>query len=321
MISRRYILLSSVTTSLLPRSLRAETYPSKPIRIIVPFGPGSATDQVARIVAAEIASASGQPVIVDNRAGAEGQIGAQAAAQSPPDGYTLFFTTQTTQAANPAVYRTLQYDPIRSFAPISGLTRGAQIVLVRNELGVRTISDLIALAKREPGKITFGSGNGSSRAGGELFKVMAGVDMTHVPYRSQPQAIQDLIGGIVDVVFSDFLAALPSVEANRIRAIAVTSSQRSRALPEVPTVHEAGVPGYEMWAWTASYAPAGTPQPILDQLNRWIVAAMKSATIVKIVEQTAGETFAGAPAELAAFQSREIEAWRLLVTRAGMQAP
>jgi tripartite-type tricarboxylate transporter receptor subunit TctC len=211
-------LAAIVVLGVLPAS--AQDYPSKPLRIIAPFGPGTATDTVARVIANELGKLAGQPVVVDNKPGAEGQIGAQTTAQAAPDGYTLFITTQTTQAINPHVYKSLTYDPVKSFTPVCGLTLGAQIVMVKNELPVKTVADFIALAKKEPGKLSFGSGNGSSRGGAELFRVMAKIDLLGVPYKSQPQAVADLLGGRIDVIFSDFTAGLPAVLDGRAAASA-----------------------------------------------------------------------------------------------------
>ena len=180
----------------------AQEYPNKPIRIIAPFGPGTATDTVARVIASELSSRTGQSVVVDNKPGAEGQIGAQMAAAAAPDGYTIFVTTQTTQAINQHVYKNLSYDPVKSFAPVSGLSRGAQIVMVRNDLPVKSVADLIALARAQPGKLTFGSGNGSARGAAELFKIMAKVDLLGVPYKTQPQVIADLLGDRIDVTLA-----------------------------------------------------------------------------------------------------------------------
>lgn len=253
----------------------AQEYPAKPIRIVVPFGPGTATDIVARTVGAELANKTGQPVVIENKAGAEGQIGAQAAAMAAPDGYTLFITTQTTQAMNAHIYKSPPYDPVKSFAPISGLSLGAQVVMVRNELPVKTIDELIALARAQPGKLSFGSGNGSSRGGAERFRIMAKVDLLGVPYKTQPQAISDLKGDRLDVIFSDFTTGLPPVLDGRARGLAVTSKKLIPGLEQFPTVDES-VPGFEMWAWTAAYAPAGTPRPIIDKLNALVREALAS---------------------------------------------
>jgi tripartite-type tricarboxylate transporter receptor subunit TctC len=298
----------------------AQEYPTKPIRIVVPFGPGTATDIVARTVGAELASKIGQPVVIENKAGAEGQIGAQAAATAAPDGYTLFITTQTTQAINVHIYKSLPYDPVRSFAPISGLSLGAQIVMVKNELPVKTVGELIELAHKQPGKLSFGSGNGSSRGGAELFRIMAKVDLLGVPYKTQPQAISDLTGDRIDVIFSDFTTGLPPVLDGRARGLAVTSKKRIPGLEQFPTVDES-VPGFEMWAWTAAYAPAGTPRPIIDKLNALVREALASDSYRALARTTYGVPFSGSPEELAAFQATETTKWGEIVTVAGMKEP
>jgi tripartite-type tricarboxylate transporter receptor subunit TctC len=258
--------------------LAAQDFPNRPIHIIAPFGPGTATDTVARVVAAEMSRRTGQSVVVDNRPGAEGQIGAQAAATAAPDGYTIFVTTQTTQAINQHVYKTLPYDPVKSFAPISGLSSGAQIVMVRNDLPVKSIPELIALARAQPGKLTFGSGNGSARGAAELFRIMAKVDLLGVPYKTQPQVLADLLGDRIDMTFSDFTVGLPPVRDGRARGLAVTSLERYPGLEQFPTVAESGLPGYESRPWNAAYAPAGTPRPIIDRLNQLIREAVASET-------------------------------------------
>ncbi len=237
----------------------AQDYPTKPIRIVTAFGPGTATDVAARVIGAEIAAQTGQSVVIENKPGAEGQIAAQSAATAPPDGYTLFFTTQTTQAINPHVYKSLAYDPVKSFTPVAGITQGPQIVMVRNDLPAKTIGELIALAKAQPGKLSFGSGNGSSRGGAELFKIMAKVDIMGVPYKTQPQAVADLLGGRIDVIFSDFTAGLPPVLDGRARGLAVTSKEKIPGLEQFPTVAASGVPGFEIVAWTALYARREPP--------------------------------------------------------------
>jgi len=298
----------------------AQDFPSKPIRVIAPFGPGTATDTVARVIANEIGKLSGQSVVVENKPGAEGQIGAQAAATATPDGYTVFITTQTTQAINQHVYKSLTYDPLKSFAPVCGLTLGAQIVMVKNELPVKTVAEFIALARKEPGKLSFGSGNGSSRGGAELFRVMAKIDLLGVPYKTQPQAVSDLLGGRIDIIFSDFTAGLPPVLDGRARGIGVTSKKPIPGLEQFPTV-DSTVPGFEMWAWTAAYVPAGTPRPIVDKLNALIREAMKSESYLNLTRTTHGIPFPGTPEELAAFQASETKKWGEIVTVAGMKEP
>lgn len=299
----------------------AQDYPNRPIRIIAPFGPGTATDTVARVIASEISNRTGQSVVVENRAGAEGQIGAQAAATAAPDGYTIFVTTQTTQAINQHVYKSLSYDPVKSFAPVSGLSRGAQIVMVRNDLPISSVAELIAFARAQPGKLTFGSGNGSSRGAAELFKIMANVDLLGVPYKTQPQVVADLLGGRIDVIFCDFTTGLPPVRDGRARGIAVTSPQRYPGLEQYPTVAESGVPGYESQPWNGAYVPAGTPRPIIDKLNRLIREAVLSEAYGNLMRTTLGVVFPGSPEELAAFQDNEIRKWGEVVSIAGMKEP
>ena len=301
--------------------LSAQDYPTRPIHIIAPFGPGTSTDTVARVVAAEMSRRTGQSVVVDNKPGAEGQIGAQAAAMAAPDGYTIFVTTQTTQAINQHIYKTLPYDPVKSFAPISGLSGGAQMVIVRNDLPVKSIAELIALARAQPGKLSFGSGNGSARGAAELFKIMAKVDLLGVPYKTQPQVNADLLGDRIDVTFSDFTTGLPPVRDGRARGLAVTSLQRYPGLEQFPTVAESGVPGYESRPWNAAYAPAGTPRPIIEKLNQWIREAVASEAYQRLMRTTLGIPFAGAPEELAAWQANEIVKWGEIVRISGMKEP
>ena len=314
-------LISLLVGMLLAMPAAAQDYPARPIKIITAFGPGTATDIAARAIGQDIAVQTGQTVVIDNKPGAEGQIAAQSAAAAAPDGYTLFFTTQTTQAINPHVYKSLAYDPVKSFAPIAGITLGAQIVMVRNDLPAKTIQEFIALAKAQPGKLSFGSGNGSSRGGAELFRIMTRTDLLGVPYKTQPQAIIDLLGGRIDIIFSDFTVGLPPVLDGRARGLAVTSKQRIPGLDQFPTVDESGVPGFEMWAWTAMYAPAGTPKPIIDRLNALVRQAAKSPAYLNLLKANYGVSFVGSPEELAAFQATETKKWAEIVSIAGMKEP
>jgi tripartite-type tricarboxylate transporter receptor subunit TctC len=314
-------LLALLTALIFALPVAAQDYPSKPIRIVTAFGPGTATDLAARVIGAEIAAQTGQSVVIENKPGAEGQIAAQSAATAPPDGYTLFFTTQTTQAINPHVYKSLAYDPVKSFTPIAGITQGPQIVMVRNDLAAKTIGELIALAKAQPGKLSFGSGNGSSRGGAELFKIMGKVDLLSVPYKTQPQAVADLLGDRIDVIFSDFTAGLPPVLDGRARGLAVTSKEKIPGLEQFPTVAESGVPGFEIVAWTALYAPAGTPRPIVDKLNALVRKATESTAYRNLLKTTYGTSFTGSPEDLAAFQASETKKWGEIVTTAGMKEP
>jgi tripartite-type tricarboxylate transporter receptor subunit TctC len=298
----------------------AQEYPSKPIRIIVPFGPGTATDTIARVVGSEIGNRTGQAVVIDNKPGAEGQIGAQAAATAPADGYTVFITTQTTQAINPHVYKSLPYDPVKSFQPVSALSLGAQVVMVRNDLSATSIAEFIELARKQPGKLSFGSGNGSSRGAAELFRIMAKVDLLGVPYKTQPQVIGDLLGGRLDIVFSDLTTGLPAVLDGRARGLAVTSKTRMPGLEQFPPVDET-VPGFEIRPWSAAYVPAGTPRPIVDKLNALVREAVASEAFRTFSRTTYGVPFPGSPEELRAYQASETKKWGEIVTTAGMKEP
>jgi len=300
--------------------LSAQDFPNRPIHVIAPFGPGTATDTVARVIAQELTRLTGQAAVVDNQPGAEGQIGAQAAAAAPPDGYTIFVTTQTTQSINQHVYKKLAYDPVKSFEPVGCLQGGAQMVVVRNDLPARTIPEFIALARSQPGKLAFGSGNGSARGAAELFKMMAKVDILAVPYKTQPQVIADLLGGRIDVTFSDFTTGLPPVRSGQARGLGVTSPQRWPGLEQYPAVAEF-VPGYASQPWNAVYAPAGTPRPIIDKLNKLIREALASEAYRSLMKTTLGAPFPCSPDELATFQAKETIKWGEIVRTAGMQEP
>lgn len=295
----------------------AAGYPVKMMQVIVPFAAG--TDSVARQIFVEIAQRTGQTAVVDNKAGADGQIGAQTVALAKPDDCTIFITTQTTQAYSINVYRSLPYDPVKSFAPVTAILRSPQLVLVRKDLPVNTIGELIALAKAEPGKLTFRSGNGSSHGGGELFKMMGHVDLLNVPYKAQAQAIIDLLGGRIDIVFTDMTTGLPALDGGQVRALAVTSRERLAGLPQLPTINDSGLPGFEMSAWAAAYVPAGTPRPIVERLNRLIHQAAGTEAYRERMRQMSAESIVGTPEELAALQAEETTRWAEITKAAGMQ--
>jgi tripartite-type tricarboxylate transporter receptor subunit TctC len=302
-----------------PATTLASDYPEKMMQVVVPFGPGTGTDSVARQVFALIAQRTGKSAVIDNKTGADGQIGAQAVALAKPDGYTILVTTQTTQAYNVNVYKSLPYDPVRSFAPVTAITRSPQLVLVRKDLPANTIGELIGLAKAQPGKLTFGSGNGSSRGGGELFKMLAGIDLLNVPYRAQTQAIIDLLGGSIDMIFTDMATGMLALEGGGVRALAVTSRERLTSLPDLPTVDEAGLRGFEMTAWAAVYVPAGTPRPIVEKLNALIHRAAGTEEYQERMRQMSTESIVGTPEELALLQADDTIRWAKIAKVASMQ--
>jgi tripartite-type tricarboxylate transporter receptor subunit TctC len=298
---------------------KAADFPDKPIRIVVPFAAGTATDQLARALGQAMTADSHAQVIVDNKPGGNGFIGAEAAARSAPDGYTIFVTTNTTHAAAEHLYRKLPYDPVKDFAPITGLGKGGQILVVNGESPLKTVKDLLAQAKKEPGKITFGSGSSSSRIAGELFQQMAGVQLLHVPYKSNTFAVTDLLGKQIDMMITDSATGLPHVKSGKLRALGVSSKTRSPLLPEVPTIDEAGVKGYDIGYWFAAYAPAKTPQPVVAKLNDLLTRAAKSPAAATFFGSTGTEVFTTSPEELARFQAAESTKWGGIIKAANIE--
>ena len=293
-------------------------WPKGPIRFIVPFPAGSGTDLNARMIGERLSQVLGQPVVVENRPGADGSIAAEAAARSKPDGQTVFITSNSTHASNPALRKKLPYDPIRDFAPVTLIGTAPLMVLVHPALPVRDIRELIAYAKANPGKLNFSSGSASSRVAGEMFKSMTGTEMTNVVYKGNPQALTDLVAGQVQVMFCDAGTALPQVQAKKVRALAVTSLKRASVAPDMPTVSESGVPGFEMIAWTAVFLPAGTPEPIVRTLSQRVGEILRSPEY----RQRAGsatDVSPGSPAELGQFVVSEIEKWKRVVSQAHIE--
>jgi tripartite-type tricarboxylate transporter receptor subunit TctC len=294
-------------------------FPDKPITFIVPFAAGSATDQLARALGQAVTAESKQPVIVDNKPGANAFIGAQSAARAPKDGYTVFITTNTTHAANEHLFKKLPYDPVKDFEPVTLLSKGGQILVVTNSLPVNSVQDLIKLAKSKPGKLSFGWGSSSSRIAVELFKQMTGTYIVSIPYRSNPPAVTDLIGGQIDMMITDMATGLPQVKAGKVKALGVSTTKRVSLAPELPTISEAGVKGYEMSFWFAAYVPAGTPPAVVHKLNEMLVKANKSATVSSFYAQNGFEALTSTPEELRKFQAAESDKWRKIITTSGIE--
>ncbi|SOY69650.1 conserved hypothetical protein, UPF0065 [Cupriavidus taiwanensis] len=297
---------------------RAE-FPDKPIRFVVPFAAGSATDQLARAIGQAMTVDSKVTVVVDNKPGANGFIAASDVAKAAPDGYTVLISTNTTHAANEHLFKKLPYDPVKDYAPITALGRGGQIMVVNPQVPAKTVGEFIALARQQPGKLSFGSGSSSSRIAGELFQQMAQVQLLHVPYKSNPLAITDLLGNQIQMMITDTATGLPQVKSGKLRALGVSGKARSPLAPEVPTIDEAGVKGYEMSYWFAAYAPAGTPQPVVARLNAMMVKAARSETAAGFYKSTGTEVFTSTPAELAKFQSQESGKWGRIIKAANIQ--
>jgi tripartite-type tricarboxylate transporter receptor subunit TctC len=260
-----------------------------------------------------------QPVVIDNKAGASGFIASQQVAKAAPDGYTVLITTNTTHAANEHLYKKLPYDPVKDFAPVTGLGKGGQVLVVNSSSPLQSVKDLVAYAKANPGKLTFGSGSSSSRMAGEMLKQLAGVDILHVPYKSNPLAITDLLGGQIDLMITDVSTGLPQVQAGKLKALGFSTQERSAMLPDVPTIAQAGVKGYNMGYWFAAYLPAGTPAPIVGQLSSLLGKAVESRQAASFYTLSGTSRWHGTPDELAKFQAEETAKWGQVIKAAGIQ--
>lgn len=298
----------------------ASNYPNRPIRMICPYGAGGASDIVARAAAHELSRTLGQSVFVENRTGAGATIGFEAFAASPPDGYTLMATASSLHGIAAALYaKQLKYDPNRDVEPIIALAVSNNVLVVHPSVPVKSVADLVALAKSQPGQLTFVSaGVGTSvHMAGEMFKHMAGVDMTHVTYKSSVQALVDLIAGRVNVMFDNIPSALGHIRAGKLRAIATTGPQRAAILPELPTIAEAGLPGYEAGVWMGLLAPAGTPKAIVAKLNAEGMKAVRSPDFIKRMSDIGNEILGGTPEQMGEKMRGEVKRWGPIVKASG----
>jgi tripartite-type tricarboxylate transporter receptor subunit TctC len=298
----------------------AQNYPSRPVRLIIPFPPGGSNDVVGRLIAIKLGDRLGKQVVVDNRSGAGGVIGTEAVAKAPPDGYTLLVVSLA-HAVNPWLYK-LNYDPIKDFAPVGLLAKGANVLVVSPSLPVHSVAELIALAKKQPGDLQYASaGIGSfQHLGSELFKLMAGVDMLHVPFKGGGPAMIDVVGGHTKVMFSSMVQTVPQIHSGKLRALGTGGLQRSAVLPEVPTIAEAGVPGYEAVNWWGIAAPKGTPQAIIDKLNTEILAVQNAPEVQKQFALEGGEPVPMKPDVFGAYMVSEMNKWEKVVKQGGIKA-
>ena len=298
----------------------AQAYPTKPIRMIVPYATGGSTDQTARIVAKSLSARLGQQVIVDNRAGAGGALGHEMVAKAPADGYTLLFSAAGPLTVTPHMYAKLAYDPIKSFEPITLVATQPLLLVVRPGLPVNSVADLIREAQARPGKLSYGSfGTGSAaHLAGEYFKSLAKVDMVHVPYKGSGPALVDLVGGQIDLMFDVFSTSAPLVKAGKLRPLAITSTERSPQLPDVPTMQQAGVSGFDAGTWFGLLAPAGTPAPIIQQLSRAMGAVLQESELRETLAAQGAVVRGGTPAEFRRFFLSEYEKWGGIVKAAGI---
>jgi tripartite-type tricarboxylate transporter receptor subunit TctC len=294
-------------------------YPDKQFTFVVPFAAGSATDQLARSLGQEVTRITKQAVIVDNKPGASGFIGAEAVKKAAPDGYTVFITTNTTHAANEHLFKKIPYDPVKDYLPVTGLGKGGQIMIVNTGVPAKSVAEFIALAKSKPGKVSFGSGSSSSRVAGEMLQQLAGIELLHVPYKSNPLAINDLLGGQIDMMITDTATGLPQVKSGKVRALAVSTSKRSPLTPDLPTIEEAGVKGYDMGFWFAAYVPANTPPAVVNKLHDVLVEATKGPQMHQFYTTTGTDPFTTTPAELGKFQLAESDKWKSIIKKAGIE--
>ena len=310
---------AGLAVALLPVPAAAQAYPDKPIRVIVAVPAGGTPDVVARMVAPGLSSLLGQQLVIDNRGGAGSLIGTELAARALPDGYTLFFSSPGSLTILPHLHKQLAFDPLRDFAPVSLVCIGPFLLLSHPAVPVRSVKDLIALARAEPGKLNYASaGNATpNHLAMESFKSMAGVNITHVPYKGAPQAVTDLIGGSVELMFNSIPPALPHIRSGRLKLLAVASVRRSAQLPDVPTVSEAGVPGYEAITWFGLLAPAKTPKRIVARLNELVVKVVRAPELKSQFELLGYEAVGGRPDEFAAFMRAESEKYAKVVKLSG----
>jgi tripartite-type tricarboxylate transporter receptor subunit TctC len=297
----------------------AETYPSRPITIIVPFGPGSGTDVIARIIGQRLGPALGQNIVVDDRQGANGSIAAAYVAKAPPDGYTLLMSTNSPHSANPFLLKTIGYDPVKDFAPITRIGSFTNMLVAHPSVPATSLRELIAYAKANPGKLTYGSGNTSGILAGETLKRFAGIDILHVPYKSVPPALNDVLAGRVSMTFTDLTPSLPHVKAGTLRALAITRLKRSALLPDLPTFDEQGVADFEVESWAGLFAPAGTPAAIVTRLNAETRRIIEDPPVKAQIAQIGFELFGSTPKELGEFVKAQLVRTAKMVKDAGIE--
>jgi tripartite-type tricarboxylate transporter receptor subunit TctC len=299
----------------------SQTYPAKPIRLVLPYPPGGGSDTIARPLAQRLTESMGQQVVVDNRGGGGGAIGMEHAAKAPADGYTIVMALTAQLAVNPSLFKQLPYDPVKDYAPITLLAEGPYVLVVHPSVPVKSVKALVALARQRPNDLTYASsGNGSGgHLAAELLNNMTGIKMLHVPYKGGGPALVDLISGQVQVLFGTWASGRGHIQSGRIRALAVSTAKRPKAIPDLPTIAESGVPGYDAGVWYALLAPAGTPPAIVDRLNREMLNVLKRPDYAKLLFDAAIDPIGSTPQELAAYIRSEMAKWAKVVREAGIR--
>ena len=309
-------LLGSVTMA-----AAQDAFPTRPVSLVIPFPAGGSTDLVGRIVAEKMSSLLGQQIVVDNRGGAGGNVGSAAVAKAEPDGYTILMGTVATHAINPALYKKMPYDPVADFAPVSLLVVVPNVLVVNPDFPAQNVQELIALAKEKPGELSYASsGNGTPlHLSGELFKSMAGVDIVHVPYKGAGPALVDVMGGHVPIMFDNLPSSTDHIKAGKLRGLAVTTAERSPSMPDLPTIAESGLPGYETYTWNALFVPAGTPPDVIAKLNEAAVAAVSDPEVKAKLETMGASIVGSTPEQLAKHVQAELDKWGPVVKASGAQ--
>ena len=300
----------------------AQTYPSKPIRFVVPYPAGGPLDSVARLLAQKVGESVKQPVVVDNKPGAGGNIGADLVAKSPPDGYTILMGAVATHAINPTLYASMPYDAARDFTPVTQVASTPNVLVVNPAVPATDVKSFVAHAKANPGKLNFGSGSTGSAGhlAGELFNAQAGVKMTHVPYKGAAPAMQDLLGGRIDLMFDNLASSLAQVKAGKVRALAVTTARRSSLAPELPTIAESGLPDFDISTWFGVFAPAGVPREVVDRLHAEFTRALAAPDVREKMLALGAEPVGTRPEEFAAYSRREAEKYARVIKASGAKA-
>ncbi len=315
------LLLALAAGTLAPAPATAQAWPAKPVRMVVPFPPAGGTDVIARVIGPRLGEALGQQVLIDNRAGANGNVGTELVARAAPDGYTVLLNGGGTLAVNPSLYSRLPYDSVRDFAPVSMVALQPSVLVVHPSVPARSVSELITLARSRPGQLNYASSGSGSLAHlcAEVFKRMAKIDMLHVPYKGAGPSLADLLAGQVHLIFASSPSVMPHVRNGRLRALGVTTAKRVRATPDVPTIAEAGLPGFELTGWYGLLAPAGTPSPVVNRLNVDLVKTLNVADVQEKLVDQGLEVATSTPREFADFLKAEIAKYARVVREAGVK--